>query len=199
MHRASVRRLGAPGIVNRGSQPASRQEGQRETAARSLPAAGPAALSDTAAKGPVRLPEVTIGTFLRERAIESRHAWRGAHILSGYSVAKNLLLVDGKRHAQALVSQGRRIDIDALNRLFERDFRLGGIADMLRLYPGVAPQMLWPTGLAAGVEIIVDDTLLALDEIAFDTRDPRCLCVISGADFRRIFRHARRGNISRSF
>jgi Ala-tRNA(Pro) deacylase len=195
MQRASVRLLEAPGIAKQGN-PQQRPHG---TAKRS-PAAGDAgAETHTALRGIGYRPELTIDGFLGARSVACHHAWRQAHTLSGYSVAKNLLLVDGSRHVQALVSQGRRVDVDAINRLFERGFRLGGMADLMRFYPGLAPQILWPTGIAAGVEIIVDDTLLALDEVAFDTRDPRCLCVITGADFRRLFRHARHGNISRSF
>ena len=141
----------------------------------------------------------SVGECLGAHAIAWHHVWRGAHTLSGYSVAKNLLLVEGDRHAQALVSQGRQVDIDALNRLFGRGFRLGGMADVMRLYPGLPPQTLWPAGLAAGVELFIDDALLGLDEVAFDTRDPRCLAVIGGEDFRRLFRQASQGSISRSF
>jgi prolyl-tRNA editing enzyme YbaK/EbsC (Cys-tRNA(Pro) deacylase) len=140
----------------------------------------------------------SIEDFLHARAIGFRNVWRGAHCLAANSIAKTLLLIDDDAgHALALVAQGRWIDIEAINRRFRRSFHLGGLDDIRRLYPGLPPQALWPTGIAAGVEVFVDDILDRVDEVAFDTTDPRCLTVITGDDFRRISRQAARGSISR--
>jgi hypothetical protein len=70
--------------------------------------------------------------------------------------------------------------------------------DIVRLYPGLAPHALWPAALVARVKIFVVDVLVGLDEISFETHDPRCLTVIAGEDFRHAFRHAQYGCITRS-
>lgn len=154
-----------------------------------------------AAAAALRLPDEPPGVyaFLRGRGIPFRRVWRGAHTLSGDRVAKNLLLVDDRRHALALVTQGRRIDIAAMNRDFSREFRLGGLGDVSRLFPGMPPQALWPACIDARVELFVDQAFDDLDEVALETHDQRCLVLVDGADFRRIFRKRRRGRISTAF
>lgn len=141
----------------------------------------------------------TVYGFLQARSVPYRRVWRGAHTLSGDRVAKNLLLVDGARHALALVTQGRRIDIEAINRDFLRGFRLGGLGDVNRLFPGMPPQALWPACIDARVELFVDEAFDRLDEVALETHDQRCLVLVDGDDFRRIFRKGRRGRISAAF
>jgi prolyl-tRNA editing enzyme YbaK/EbsC (Cys-tRNA(Pro) deacylase) len=160
---------------------------------------GADAPSAVAAVRPPIPPVFSVDGFLQAQSIGYRHIWRGAHSLSDDGIARNVLLVDGRHHALALIPQSRLIDIAAINHDAHRHFHLGGVADVVRLYPGLAPQVLWPAGIAARIEIFVDEALVRLDEVAFDTRDPRCLTVIAGEDFRRIFRTARRAGISRRF
>lgn len=140
-----------------------------------------------------------VDTFLHDRGVSYANVWRGAHALPEYCVAKTLLLVDGDRHALAVIPQSRRIDLAALNEVYGRHFRLGGVGDAVRLFPGTPPQSLLPNGIGTQLETFVDDSLIGLEQVAFETTDPRRLIQIDGRDFCRLFERARCARISRSY
>ncbi len=138
-----------------------------------------------------------VDTFLHAKGVAYANVWRGARSLPDYCVVKTLLLIDGDHHALAVIPQSRRIDLDALNQVYGRHFRLGGVGDAVRLFPGIPPQSLLPNGIGTRLEAFVDESLIGLEQVAFETNDPRRLVQIDGLDFCRLFERARCARISR--
>ncbi len=114
----------------------------------------------------------------------------------GDRVVKARLLVDAGRHAVAVIPTNRRLDLAALNQEFGRRFRLGSPADRARLFPGLPAHAMLPAAIDQQVEIFVDQSLVGLREIAFETPDARTLLRIEGEAFTDLFDGAWCGRIS---
>ena len=128
-----------------------------------------------------------------------RRATRLAPAIPGDRVIKTVLLIDGQRHALAVIPKNRRIALAALNSEFRRNFRLGSPDDVVRLYPGLPVHALLPAAIGAQAELFVDLSLVGLRDVAFETRDRRALVRIEGQALPELFNGAWCGRISQPY
>ena len=76
-------------------------------------------------------------------------------------VVKPVLLIDENRHAFALISKSRRLALAALNREFQRRFRLAAPDEAARLYPRLTLHDLLPDQALVRYAVIVFETGIA--------------------------------------
>ncbi len=116
----------------------------------------------------------------------------------GDQLAKSVMLRDHLGYLMAVVPSTHHVDVGALRRFLQRERlelateeMLGGLFEDCEL--GALP----PIGDAYGLNVAVDDALIAYPDIYFEGGDHYDVVHISGTDFRRLTRNAVHGYFSR--
>ena len=118
------------------------------------------------------------------------------HCVADDRVVKPVLLIDENRHAFALISKSRRLALAALNREFQRRFRLAAPDEAARLYPRLTLHDLLPAGMPGNVEVFIDQALVRYDVIVFETGIARRSLRVEGEAICGLFEGAWCGAIS---
>lgn len=121
---------------------------------------------------------------------------QAAHV-PGEKVAKGVVLQDGDSHLLAVLPASRELDVGALNRALGRDLVLAEEGDFSTIFSDCDTGAVPPVGPAFGIETIVDDALLAQDEVYFEAGDHQNLVRVKGDDFARLMGQVPRGQFSR--
>jgi prolyl-tRNA editing enzyme YbaK/EbsC (Cys-tRNA(Pro) deacylase) len=124
------------------------------------------------------------------------HGMRGMPI-GGEDVARTLLLVDDSGYALAIIPRDRHIDLKAMEDEFGRRMSMARRDEIARLFPGLPPRALPPVAEGLNVETYVDQSLVPLSAIYFETASPRHLVRIEGEAFRGLLYGVWCGPISR--
>lgn len=130
------------------------------------------------------------------RREEGAHPVAFEGVCDGEHIAKTLLLADGRGYALAVIPREREIDLDAMREEFGRSFRVAGSDEALRLFPGLHLRGLPPPGPGAELETFVDQSLVRLADVYFESADPRRLVHVDGEAFRNLLYGAWCGHIS---
>lgn len=121
-------------------------------------------------------------------ASETAHA---THV-PGDFLAKTVVIHHEDGYVLAVVPASHRVDLSALQEVVEHRMGLASEDELDRIFhdcdTGAAP----PVGAAYGVPCIVDRNLEGKEAIWFEGGDHRTLIKVSGADFDRLMRDARR-------
>lgn len=120
-----------------------------------------------------------------------------ARVRQGGRIARALLLADDRGYALAVIPGGRCVDLAAIEREFGRQLRLARTDEVARLFPGDLPKILPPVASGLQLETFVDQALVPLSEVYFETADPERLAQIDGETFRALLYNAWCGHISR--
>jgi prolyl-tRNA editing enzyme YbaK/EbsC (Cys-tRNA(Pro) deacylase) len=105
-------------------------------------------------------------------------------------------IVDDRGHALAIILKSRRIDLQAVNAEFDRSFVLTSRDEIQRLFPERPPRAIPPIGNTEDIETFLDQELVTLDEVYFETEDPRRVVRVDGDAFRQLFYGSWCGRIS---
>jgi Ala-tRNA(Pro) deacylase len=118
-------------------------------------------------------------------ALQASKAAEASHV-SGNRVAKGVLVRAGEGYMLAVVPSSKQVRLDELGRWLGREVRLAEEQESVPLFADCALGALPPVGAAFGLETVLDDDLLAADEVYFEGGDHRTLVHVAGGDWRRL-------------
>ena len=119
-----------------------------------------------------------------------------AHVPEDH-IAKAVMLRNGQGDAMAVVPGSAWLQLNALNRETNRDFRLDEESALSHLFPDCAEGAIPPLGPAYGIETFLDEDLTTLANVYFEAGDHKHLVKVAGEDFQSLLRGSRRGYFSR--
>ena len=111
-------------------------------------------------------------------------------------VVKAVLMEDDDGFMLAAVPASCDVALHKLARAIRRPVELANESDIQSLFDDCAPGALPPLGSAYGIEVIVDRSLDAMDDLYFEAGDHCTLIHVSGRDFRRLMPEAKHARIS---
>ena len=123
---------------------------------------------------------------------------QAAHV-SGDHIAKTVVLRDGDEndgYLLAVVPASHHLSLDMLRTWLKRPVALASEQEIGRLFPDCDLGAIPPLGGAYGLDAILDEALIGLDEVWFEGGDHRSLVKVAGATFRDLMAGARRGRFS---
>lgn len=118
-----------------------------------------------------------------------------AHVSEDH-IAKAIMLSDAQGDAMAVIPGSGWLQLNALNRETSRDFRLDVESQLSHLFPDCAEGAVPPLGPAYGLETFLDEGVTALANLYFEAGDHKHLIKVTGEDFQRLLKGARRGYFS---
>ena len=119
---------------------------------------------------------------------------QAAHV-PGEQVAKCVMLEDDQGYVMAVLPATRKVDLGALHRRLGRDLGLATESELARMFSDCELGAIPPLGDAYGIDAIVDKSLLANQDVYFESGDHCALVHVSGADFLRLMGDAPRDAI----
>lgn len=119
-----------------------------------------------------------------------------AHV-SGNRIAKAVVLKDGAGYLLAVLPAAHHLQLDWVRDWLGRRVTLASEAEVGRLFPDCDVGAVPAIGHAYGLDVIVDESLIGLDEVAFEGGDHQSLIKTSGEQFSSLLGAARRGRFSR--
>lgn len=132
---------------------------------------------------------VTFEEVPHAHTLQAAKAAEASHI-SGKRVAKAVLVRVGDGYMLAVVPSSKQVRFDELGRMLGRDVSLADEQESVTLFSDCALGALPPIGAAFGLQTVLDDELLAADDVYFEGGDHRTLVHVHGADWRRLVRDA---------
>lgn len=147
----------------------------------------------------------TLQRFLEERRVPyelvdhprtftSAETAEAAHV-GGDRLAKAVVVEDEEHFMVALIPSTHRLHLTAL-REQEPAHEQCGLAteqQVERLFGDCEPGAVPAPAQAYGLDVLVDENLLGLEDVYFEAGDHRHLVHVAGEDFRRLMDDARRG------
>ncbi len=110
------------------------------------------------------------------------------------NVVKAVLLKSGEFTLMAMIRGDQTLDLQALHRLFKREFVSCSATEIQVLMPLCDPLALPPLAEAYGLRVIQDRTIDAMEQITFASGVPGLFIRASAADFARLNENAWRGH-----
>src|SRR5690606_27421521 len=117
------------------------------------------------------------------RTRTSSETAEAAHV-SGDRLAKPVVIEDAERYLVVVILASQRIDFTALHRAFGRQVGLATEPEVETLFRDCAPGAVPALAQAYGLDVVVDETLLDLDDVYFEAGDHCELVRVSGEAFR---------------
>lgn len=111
-------------------------------------------------------------------------------------VVKAVLVEDDDGFMLAAVPASCDVALHKLSRAVKRPVGLASERDIGTLFRDCAPGALPPLGSAYGVEVVIDRSLDAVDDLYFEGGDHCTLVHVRSKDFRRLMPEARHARIS---
>ena len=139
--------------------------------------------------------DIPYDTVTHPRAATMKQAAHAAGIPES-CVVKAVLMEDDDGFMLAAVPASCDVALHKLSRAVKRPVELAQEADIGSLFSDCAPGALPPLGSAYGVEVVIDRSLDALEDLYFEGGDHCTLVHVSGKDFRRLMPEARHARIS---
>ena len=129
---------------------------------------------------------------LTQTSSETAHA---SHV-SGDRIAKAVVLRDGPGYLLAVVAASHHIKLTWLARWLGRPIALASEQEVGRLFPDCDLGAIPPIGQAYGLDVVLNESLAAQDEIYFEGGDHQSLIKMSREEFVRMMAPARGGAFS---
>ena len=126
------------------------------------------------------------------RTFTSMETAAAAHVAGG-KLAKSVVLEAKDEYVMAVIPSTHRLRPETLRAWFGHLFDLVSETDIDRLFKDCELGSIPALGQAYGMTVAVDETLLDLDEIYFESGDHTELVHMSGQDFRALMAQARHG------
>ena len=115
-----------------------------------------------------------------------------AHV-AGDKLAKSVVLEAKDEYVMAVIPSTHHLRLETLRARFGHPFDLVTETDVHRLFKDCQLGSIPALGQAYGMKVAVDETLLDLDEIYFESGDHTQLVHMSGQDFRALMAQAPSG------
>jgi Ala-tRNA(Pro) deacylase len=125
----------------------------------------------------------------------SRQSADQSHIL-GDSLAKAVVLRDGRNYLMAVVPANRHVHLETLSAKLGRDLHLADEDRLVPVFKDCAPGAIPALGPAYGMETILDDSLVGQPEVYFEAGDHEELIQVQGDEFLKLLKEARHGQFS---
>lgn len=109
-------------------------------------------------------------------------------------IVKPVLLKSGKAHLMAIIRADQALDLQAVNRLFKREFELCSSVETEALMSSCDPQALPPLAEPFGLRSIQDKAIDAMDKVYFATGVAGLFVSAGAADFARLNEGAWKGH-----
>ncbi len=126
------------------------------------------------------------------RTFTSMETAAAAHV-AGDKLAKSVVLEAKDEYVMAVIPSTHRLRSETLRARFGHPFDLVTETDIGRLFKDCELGSVPALGQAYGMKVAVDETLLDLDEIYFESGDHTQLVHMSGQDFRALMAQAPSG------
>jgi Ala-tRNA(Pro) deacylase len=133
----------------------------------------------------VRHPRTVTGTETAEAAG-----------VPGDQLAKPVVIEDDSRYMVVIIPATCRLKFQALHRTLNRQCGLATEQEVEALFDDCDRGAVPALAQAYGLDVLVDDALLGLDDVYFEAGDHRALVRLSGRDFRHVMRNATRGGFA---
>ena len=130
-----------------------------------------------------------------DRTSTSSQSAQAAHI-SGDKLAKCVMLQDDSGYVMAILPASHRLDMAALDEQLGRSLSLADEDELKGMFADCEPGAMPPLGRAYGVEAVVDDGLLKVEDVYFEAGDHLALVHVSGMDFLKLMGNAKLLTIS---
>ncbi len=151
---------------------------------------------------------MTIPTTVRRALANSQGRFKGRQTaagetfeatvaLSGFSldkVVKSVLLKSDELTLMAIIRADQALDLQAINRLFQREFEPCSVSDIRELMSSCDPQALPPLAEAYGLRAIQDCAIDTMDKITFASGVPGLFVSASAEDFAHLNENAWKGH-----
>lgn len=129
------------------------------------------------------------------RSHSSMESARLTHIPAN-SLAKAVVLEDEKGCLMAVLPATYQIDLSMLSDRLERDLELANEPKLKVLFTDCDPGAIPPIGQAYGIDTIVDESVVDIDDLYFEAGDHERLIHMRGTAFMKMMENARRGRFS---
>lgn len=116
--------------------------------------------------------------------------------ISGNRLAKGVLLKDGRGYVLAVLPATHHIRMADLEAQTNRRLSMACEKDMTLNFPDCERGAVPIVGEPYGLEMIVDDSIVAQPEVYFEGGDHQTLIHVSGAQFQKLTAQARHGRFS---
>jgi Ala-tRNA(Pro) deacylase len=123
---------------------------------------------------------------------------QAAHV-SGNQIAKTVLLREGESgdgYLLAVIPASHHLSLEQLCAWVGRPIALASEQETGKLFPDCDLGAIPPLGDAYGLDAVVDQALLGLDEVFFEGGDHQSLVKVGGIQFRELMASARQGRFS---
>jgi Ala-tRNA(Pro) deacylase len=121
-----------------------------------------------------------------------------ARQVSPHRIARVVLVRDPQGYAVVVMPRSRRLDLDQLNREFNRRFVRARPHEIEGLLPTRREDGLPPLGPGAGVETYLDEALVTVGDVYVETRNGKDLVRVEGEAFHELLYGAWCGRFSRA-
>lgn len=129
------------------------------------------------------------------RTNSSSRTAQAAHV-PGDNLAKSVVVHHELGYVLAVVPATHRIDLTDLQGLIKFRLGLASEEETAGLFDDCSLGAIPPVGSAYGVPILMDEALADRDEVWFEGGDHRTLIHVTGPDFNRLMKMARRHTFS---
>jgi Ala-tRNA(Pro) deacylase len=129
------------------------------------------------------------------RTLSSRESAEAAHV-SARCLAKAVVFWDRQGYLMAVVPGDRHVGVDSLSDKLGRQLELADESRLAPVFKDCELGAIPPLGPAYGMETIVDDSLVGLEEVYFEAGDHLELICVEGEQFLRILNPAWHGRFS---
>ena len=136
--------------------------------------------------------------LMQHKATGSSHETAKAARIPEDHLAKAVIVKDKTSYAMIVVPANNWVEMKHLRRELNRDFHLVTEDEIARLFSDCDPGAVPPIGPAYEIETFVDESLMNLSSIYFESGDHQELVHTLGKDFRELMEGVRHGNYSHS-
>lgn len=116
--------------------------------------------------------------------------------VSGSRVAKPVVVEDDDHYMVVVIPASHRLRFTALHHALGRQCGLATEREVEALFDDCERGAVPAVAQAYGLDVIVDDALLGLDDVYFEAGDHVELVHLAGDDFRRLMRNAAHGTFT---
>ena len=115
--------------------------------------------------------------------------------VAGQNLAKSIVVEAKDHYVMAVIPSTHQLRLAALREQFGHPFDLVTEKDIRRLFKDCELGFIPALGQAYGLKVVVDETLLDVDEIYFESGDHTELVHMAGEDFRALMARERSGHV----
>jgi len=119
-----------------------------------------------------------------------------AHV-PGDKLVKSVLLKDDKNYVMAVLPSTYHIELSELPSIFNRKLELVPEEEISRIFTDCEAGAIPPITHVYGIDMIVDNKLLNMDDLYIEAGDHENLAHILGRDFSSLVSHTQCGNFTR--